>query len=119
MCCLVGQRWWKGLVANRGGVTRVAALAAGYTVAGKVSRKLAPLAELSTVASPPFASLAASRTIASPSPAPGFERDHQKPVEAVEDPAGVLVGHAGAMIGDDDLTLADRDLDRRAGRGCT
>jgi len=38
-----------------------------------VSRKLAPRDELSTVASPPCAR-AASRTIASPSPAPGFDR---------------------------------------------
>ena len=40
---------------------------------GSVSRKRAPRGELSTVASPPCAR-AASRTIARPRPAPGFER---------------------------------------------
>jgi len=44
-----------------------------YVAAGRVRRKRAPRGELSTVAEPPWA-VAASRTMASPSPAPGFER---------------------------------------------
>ena len=39
----------------------------------------------------------------------------RRAVEAVEDPRGVLLGDARAVVGDDDLSLAHRDLDRRAG----
>ena len=45
----------------------------GVRSSAATSRKRAPVAELSAVARPPCAS-AASRTIASPRPAPGFER---------------------------------------------
>ena len=37
-------------------------------------------------------------------------------VEAVEDPCDVLVGDPGAVVGDDDLAVADGHFDRRAGR---
>ncbi len=80
---------------------------------GRLSRKLAPLAELSTVASPPWASrgLAHDRK---PEPGARLRAGRCGAIEAVEDPRLVLLGDAGPVIRDDDLAFADRHLDRSA-----